>query len=1139
MSAAPPVIRRQLVESIRLPLGLLVCLAAVGLVLHLQQAWSVRCGAFFLLALSALALYQGAEGVTGDRETAFELAREQWPVSRARWWVTRLLLQGLPTLVCALGVSVLVAALSTGARAAELSVVLGGLSPWLGGLTVLPAFAAGFFASSVCRNSASAFVLGVALSWGLSLLMSVPLGAVALFSSVNSLATAHLVGLRLGYAAVSCVALLVGSYLAFSAAPGLDYRKRVGRAVPALLAIVLPAALIVAGFAVYRGLHTQGGPTPLGMITGRQLPFGGGSSTVPTGVSAAEISPDGRRLAFVGEVFDQRLWVVNADGSGLRRLSGQRVDSFLWLKDSRRLVLQYGSEPATPFWRSKPQSEAGQWAVLDLDAPGARPVPIAKANATSSLARLSPRGRYLFLDGQIIEVGTWQACGQVQVPNYSPWLLTWLPDDSALYARDHSWGGWPSAAPLTRIGVPSGQVTTVPLPPQARLSGASTAWGVHLLSDSSDWCHADRSTRKAAPARRQRVILRSTHCAGPGNELSRRTRAEAVASEETIRTLLYQLSGKRSFQVEGLRPVENGLSPSGRYCLLSVTDGATERDDRADWYAAFLDMSTGKVVGRVALPGLTAVDNTEGGFRWSPDEQWVAVVARRWDEKNPRNELLLGSRQGQSARLRIGPVGGWVHSGVIGWTNTGRFVVIEDQTRLVSYDVRGQKQVIVEGKNSFEELARSNPGGNPRRGGDSGTTTGQGGTTGSSAGTVPTATPQAPPTARPRQVNYPDPTPESLLAALLDLKPGQVHLTPVAPPQHAPAPQFQWEGSVQGERYTVTTPGPGEWGVNRDRPKAAPTAPADSLTGTRATAGAALQRRFGAVAPQWSETSATELPGVGFTLNWSTRDRDTVHMAFDASGKLKSYSEHRAVAAGQGTTSPAGGGPSLTEVQETPESFAATVLGVPRGEIPAATDGGTSWWEYQVRGRTYHVEHSPFRWGLQLWSDYQAGRPISHAQAVAVARRLVQSRFTAGPGASLSWRDGDIARYSFDCSETYGPRVLTGDTASVVLYPDGTLLTYEERRVLPKLTLKDIPITEARARQIAGQTIRYAQRAEGRRYTLKSTRLALRPEEFRETSAVPVWYLTYTPSGTPEQLRRNPPRYGLIRIDAVTGGLRR
>ncbi|MEI6501985.1 MAG: hypothetical protein WCP21_13270, partial [Armatimonadota bacterium] len=139
-------------------------------------------------------------------------------------------------------------------------------------------------------------------------------------------------------------------------------------------------------------------------------------------------------------------------------------------------------------------------------------------------------------------------------------------------------------------------ITAAPLPQEAVSSDRYASDQLRPLSDRSDWCSADRSTYVEIPFETQPVIYRSTSVRGPGNMEGRRTYADPITRRRVTRTLLYQLAGTRKFQLDGLEPCRGGLSPSGRYCLVNVADGVTEYDDRRDWYAAVVDMATGKLV---------------------------------------------------------------------------------------------------------------------------------------------------------------------------------------------------------------------------------------------------------------------------------------------------------------------------------------------------------------------------------------------------------------------------------------------------------------------------------------------------------------------------------------------------------------
>lgn len=1145
MTTVLSIIRKELRATILAPLGLLAALALFTLIIHWQHYWDNRVAICYMVALGVLGLYMGAEAVSGDKTARLLEGQGEWPISPGKWWLLRLLSQAAVTFLCGGLVYAMLAWLASHNAPNPTPVHPGLSSVWAGGLAIIPAFIIAFFASSVCRTSVQAFFLALGLCWGLAVLEYVPMMAhMAVAGMTGRMPSPPAPALYLVPWAVACVALLLGSFYGFVSTLPLEYGKRAGRAFGVLLALVIPVTIVLVGYGVYSGAR--------GALGGGPLARGGGSSTAPSGISAARISPDGQRIAFTDGVFEQTLWVVNADGSGVHQVVPQRVHEFVWLRDSRRIVVATDvmQRPQLPRHAGSTQTkQQRQWSVVGTETTRPAAVPILQtAQSNSETARLSPQGKYLWLDGRFVEVDTWKAGGQIEMPNYSPWFLTWLPDDSAIYVYEQRFQGFPLPAsaplaqrqksyalPIERISVPSGQMTTVPLP-KAVSGDRYDPYRLNPLSESSDWCSADRSTSVAIPFDQQPVVFRSRSVRGPSNTDGHRTYADPITRRTMTRTLLYQLDGTRQIELNGLKPCAGGLSPSGRTCLVNVMDGVTEFDDRKDWHAAFVDMTTGKVIQRVTLPGLISTDSSEGEIQWSPDEQWVAQVVERWDEKARPSELLLGSVHGESKKLQLGNVDGWGASGVVGWTAADKFVVIREQSKLVAIGLDGQEQVLAQSAQPWYERAgkhsnakaSTTPAVTPSRAAQS--------ASGQPANVAPPQRPATPGTA----ANYTEPTPQSFIASVLGVKPDQVTgVTPVIPDsnRYSSRQGFDWEGHVDSRVFHVSSSGPGQWSLSTPK-KGAPAAEAGpTLDQTRQTATAVLKRRFGEGSTRLAESNAARLGNSGFMFSWTAPKEggppgDSAWLTLDAAGKVRSYKEHRAAPAVAVATPPAAG-----EIQETPEHFAAAILGVPASEMPTPSKSGTSWWVYQIRGRTYHVEHPPFRWGLQLWSDYTPGKTISAAQAREIARGLVNRRLgqAIAPGGRMTWKDGKISHFSFDARETLGTNIYTGDWASVVLYPDGTLMTYEERRVLPKLRLQDVKITQAKARQIADDLVRWGQAAEHTHYTFKRMWLDMRDEPFNDASYGPVWSVEYTPAGTIEDWRRDRPKFGYIRLDGMTG----
>jgi TolB protein len=95
-------------------------------------------------------------------------------------------------------------------------------------------------------------------------------------------------------------------------------------------------------------------------------------------------SPDGRRIAFEAKI-DGRFAIVvmNADGTGLRRLTGSQADGFAssWSPDGGRIAFC--------------SKRDGNREVYVMDADGANPVRLTREPAEDSWPRWSPDGRWI------------------------------------------------------------------------------------------------------------------------------------------------------------------------------------------------------------------------------------------------------------------------------------------------------------------------------------------------------------------------------------------------------------------------------------------------------------------------------------------------------------------------------------------------------------------------------------------------------------------------------------------------------------------------------------------------------------------------------------------------------------------------
>jgi hypothetical protein len=394
---------------------------------------------------------------------------------------------------------------------------------------------------------------------------------------------------------------------------------------------------------------------------------------------------------------------VNADGTGLRRISRERAvaNDLVWLPDSRRILMP--TRAMTTQRRSDRRgasatstgSEAVQWNVLDTQTakPALQPIYTGRESA-----RLSPGGKYLMIGGQFIDMDTWQLQGKAVEPNYSPWLLTWLPDDSAIYVREHQ--DRPYREQLKRIAVPSGEVTPPELPNYPDARQRSVPVRPRPLSDRTDWFCEDRSEWVNLPPDKQPLIHSSRPSPGPKSTLIYTPYTYHLSRRQIPKFRVYQVDGSQHYLLEGLEPIDNGLSPQGRYCLMNVVDGVTEHDDAAPWYTAFVDMQTGKIVSRVTLPGATPGDQVEG-LNWSPDERYVVMDIQHWGAGQPGRELYFISVAGEFKQVNPGNLQAIGPEVLAGWTSADELVVVREEKELVAISPQGQERVILQVHSRF------------------------------------------------------------------------------------------------------------------------------------------------------------------------------------------------------------------------------------------------------------------------------------------------------------------------------------------------------------------------------------------------------------------------------------------------------
>ena len=182
-------------------------------------------------------------------------------------------------------------------------------------------------------------------------------------------------------------------------------------AAPRLTLLVLLIALLIAAvaFALTAGgerrLPAPFGPAANGLIaydTNAQIfvssPGGGTGRLLVDGVpnaASATFSPDGTRMAFWGDDSPDSLYVVNADGSALRQLTGD-----LWIGTNMPPAWSPDSDSIAFSTESGPNRQDEAIYVVDAAAGGdPRPVGDAPAAIRAFLPAWSPDGRWIAFIG--------------------------------------------------------------------------------------------------------------------------------------------------------------------------------------------------------------------------------------------------------------------------------------------------------------------------------------------------------------------------------------------------------------------------------------------------------------------------------------------------------------------------------------------------------------------------------------------------------------------------------------------------------------------------------------------------------------------------------------------------------------------
>ncbi|MEN6303517.1 MAG: hypothetical protein ABFD96_12375, partial [Armatimonadia bacterium] len=612
---------KELRETWWVPVGVLGVLGAVTYILHLQGYWSQGLIFLYMWAGLLLALYLGADTISADRLQQRQEWHYLWPVSRLQWWMLRFVMNLVITLVVGIAAMYMLVWLAQHhTPVVDLGFELSTSWPLL---SLSFFFVIAFFASGLTRTAAGAFGLSLVLSLVFSVLATVPLYIYTVMAMRNQ---PHLPSPYLSHAAsgIIIIALITGSLRGFLTTPVLEVGKRARRSLGTAAAIIIPALLVMLMVQAASVLRVE---------------------PKPQGISHSELSPDGKRVVF-SESFGKGLWLINTDGTGLRRLGKERAEKIIWLKDSRRLV--FGSVVMVP---SAPQGRRGrarsyhstndfQWWYLDtgVKKPEATKLfVVPRVNTGAEL--LSPQGRYLWLGGEFVDTNTWQRMGKVAVPNYEPWFLTWLSDDSAIFVRE---SGADHRRALKRIAVPSGKMTPLTLP---KVEGQN----VNFFNPWGNWYISDKSYWVPLPKSQHRKVKRTYSMRTPDGKTVQRTYTTLQNTHRVVRIAHFgRIDGSRGFDLPGWANYGANMPDSERYCLLMRN---TDRSDEFDMDPrrkvkqefAVLDMRTGKIVRSMFLELPDMFGPME--MKWSQDEKQVAFYVEAFGrDANPVYMLGLDGK---------------------------------------------------------------------------------------------------------------------------------------------------------------------------------------------------------------------------------------------------------------------------------------------------------------------------------------------------------------------------------------------------------------------------------------------------------------------------------------------------------------
>lgn len=628
------------------------------------------------LLMPLIALLLGSWAFSnGGRQPVVEW-ESAWPVSRAGVWTVKVVAHVVALALIQTVCSVVPVLVMYGQqRMIPVRMVLRVLpAPWkyIGSpqfCFVLMVLAVALMFAGAMRKSATALGLSTLVVGVLTFLYLITIGdwIPQLFGPKLGIAQGYM-GSRavVGCALLMATILLWSSLRGIKATPPLAYQRRLAMTVRHAGLLSLVALPLFAGLVVWSvsprqdDLKTVVGPT---------------------------VSLDGRWVAFLGGRYAMSpapgagVWIVSADGSGLKCVGRGPVQSVRWLPDSRRLLVTWFGTPLLPMMRRTSMNSGAPrtstW-VIDCASGAIDRVPGLTDGIT---AMISPGGRWVLSGDKVQQLTPPYSALPVELAKDTP-ILGWSADDTMLLVGDPAFG--PNDT-ITGLDVRSGARTVLAhapvlprpaLPPEISGDLRDIQMAIPELhpfptpEQHSWWVWSNRIIRRSA---------------GGYSE----------SSSGTSPTILVDRATGRSVSLPG-STLTNGFSPDGRYCWFNKNDESG--------VVSVMDLTTGQItatlpneqIGRFSM-GM----GDPGNLQWSPDGQRLVCGQDTFDmgpnatSSGQKYRVWSVHADGTGLKVLYSVAEDWrrglpttrvIGCGVAGWTADGKVIVDDGGRALVRID---------------------------------------------------------------------------------------------------------------------------------------------------------------------------------------------------------------------------------------------------------------------------------------------------------------------------------------------------------------------------------------------------------------------------------------------------------------------